>query len=78
MQAPGLEPGNAAKEIREEGKKMIHDRKTAEREGKRIATENGAPVWIEYDFRFGAFLVHETPANIPNKTWIIEPGRAKR
>lgn len=52
---------------------MIHDRQTAQEEGKRIATENECPVWIEYDMRFSAYIIHETPNHIPARAWIVEP-----
>jgi hypothetical protein len=52
---------------------MIHDQKKAEMEAQRIANENGAPVWIEYDLRFGAYIIHETPNGMPCHPWIVEP-----
>ncbi len=48
---------------------MIHDRQIALEIAQQTADENGAPVWIEYDLRWGAYLIHETPANIPARPW---------
>jgi hypothetical protein len=55
---------------------MIHDKKTAASEGQRIANENCAPVWINFDLICRAYMIHETPppdyVNWDN-IWIIPP-----
>lgn len=59
---------------------MIHDKKTARDEGQRIANDNGAPVWIDYDLRWGAYRIHPEPPPDHkqwDRLWIIEPNESE-
>ena len=51
---------------------MIYKRKEAKRRAQEIANENGSPVWIEYNLRWKAYFIHETPEGLPEYAWIIE------
>jgi hypothetical protein len=57
-----------------EDEKMIHDKKILLKEAQRIANENGAPVWYEYNLKFSAYFIHETPPpDYKKNITIIEP-----
>lgn len=52
---------------------MGKDRDLAMDFAQKTADKNGCPVWIEHHKFEGTYYIHETPEDMPDTAWIIEP-----